>query len=53
MYRVLKTSRCSPPNAHNDLADLERALKKAGVARRLVVTDAVFSMDGDVADLPG
>lgn len=39
--------------AHNDLADLERALKKAGDAGRLVVTDAVFSMDGDVADLPG
>ncbi|RBM11808.1 bifunctional SDR family oxidoreductase/pyridoxal phosphate-dependent aminotransferase family protein [Streptomyces sp. PT12] len=39
--------------AHNDLADLERALKKTGQAGRLVVTDAVFSMDGDVADLPG
>jgi glycine C-acetyltransferase len=39
--------------AHNDLADLERALRKAGDAGRLVVTDAVFSMDGDVADLPG
>nr|WP_055510261.1 bifunctional SDR family oxidoreductase/pyridoxal phosphate-dependent aminotransferase family protein [Nonomuraea pusilla] len=39
--------------AHNDLADLERALKKVGDAGRLVVTDAVFSMDGDVADLPG
>ncbi|MFF2073547.1 bifunctional SDR family oxidoreductase/pyridoxal phosphate-dependent aminotransferase family protein [Kitasatospora sp. NPDC058162] len=39
--------------AHNDLADLERALKKVGDRGRLVVTDAVFSMDGDVADLPG
>ncbi|GHA98566.1 bifunctional SDR family oxidoreductase/pyridoxal phosphate-dependent aminotransferase family protein [Streptomyces chryseus] len=39
--------------AHNDLADLERALRKVGDAGRLVVTDAVFSMDGDVADLPG
>ncbi|MCL7382508.1 bifunctional SDR family oxidoreductase/pyridoxal phosphate-dependent aminotransferase family protein [Streptomyces sp. 35G-GA-8] len=39
--------------AHNDLADLERALRKAGDAGRLVVTDAVFSMDGDVAELPG
>ncbi|MFD9240863.1 aminotransferase class I/II-fold pyridoxal phosphate-dependent enzyme [Streptomyces sp. NPDC059556] len=39
--------------AHNDLADLERALRKAGDGGRLVVTDAVFSMDGDVADLPG
>ncbi|MFD7899426.1 bifunctional SDR family oxidoreductase/pyridoxal phosphate-dependent aminotransferase family protein [Streptomyces sp. NPDC059743] len=39
--------------AHNDLADLERALRTAGGAGRLVVTDAVFSMDGDIADLPG
>ncbi|MFI9123481.1 bifunctional SDR family oxidoreductase/pyridoxal phosphate-dependent aminotransferase family protein [Streptomyces bikiniensis] len=39
--------------AHNDLADLERALRRAGDGGRLVVTDAVFSMDGDVADLPG
>ncbi|WP_425412981.1 aminotransferase class I/II-fold pyridoxal phosphate-dependent enzyme [Micromonospora nigra] len=39
--------------AHNDLADLERALRRTEGAGRLVVTDAVFSMDGDVADLPG
>lgn len=39
--------------AHNDLGDLERALRKVGEAGRLVVTDAVFSMDGDVAPLPG
>lgn len=39
--------------AHNDLHDLERALRKVGDAGRLVVTDAVFSMDGDVAQLPG
>jgi len=39
--------------AHNDLADLERALRKVGDAGRLVVTDAVFSMDGDIAPLPG
>ncbi|HEY0636830.1 MAG TPA: aminotransferase class I/II-fold pyridoxal phosphate-dependent enzyme [Pseudonocardiaceae bacterium] len=40
--------------AHNDLADLERALRRSADAPgRLVVTDAVFSMDGDVADLPG
>jgi 8-amino-7-oxononanoate synthase len=38
---------------HNDMADLERCLKKAnaGVAK-LVVVDAVFSMDGDIIDLP-
>ncbi|RLK57952.1 aminotransferase class I/II-fold pyridoxal phosphate-dependent enzyme [Actinokineospora cianjurensis] len=40
------------PYAHNDMADLERALRRAGDAGKLVVTDAVFSMDGDVADIP-
>ncbi|HXV94018.1 MAG TPA: bifunctional SDR family oxidoreductase/pyridoxal phosphate-dependent aminotransferase family protein [Pseudonocardia sp.] len=39
--------------AHNDLAHLERALQQAGDGGRLVVTDAVFSMDGDIAPLPG
>lgn len=37
---------------HNDMADLERALVKAGSAAKLVVVDAVFSMDGDVINLP-
>lgn len=37
---------------HNDMADLERALRAAGSATKLVVVDAVFSMDGDVIDLP-
>ena len=37
---------------HNDMADLERALSGSGSAARLVVVDAVFSMDGDVIDLP-
>jgi glycine C-acetyltransferase len=38
---------------HNDMAALERALCAAPKdAARLVVTDAVFSMDGDVVDLP-
>lgn len=40
------------PYAHNDMRDLERGLRKVGGRRSLVVTDAVFSMDGDVADLP-
>ena len=40
--------------AHGDLADLERVLKGAAAARtRLIVTDGVFSMDGDVAPLAG
>lgn len=38
--------------AHADMADLERCLKQASGARtRLVVTDVVFSMDGDIAPL--
>ena len=38
---------------HNDMQDLEHRLEQIpdGVAK-LVVVDAVFSMDGDVADLP-
>jgi glycine C-acetyltransferase len=38
---------------HNDMADLERRLQEADPdAGRLVVVDAVFSMDGDVINLP-
>jgi glycine C-acetyltransferase len=37
---------------HGDLADLERILlASAGARTRLIVTDGVFSMDGDVAPL--
>ena len=37
---------------HADMKDLDAKLKEAGGARfRLVVTDGVFSMDGDVAPL--
>ncbi len=37
---------------HNDFSDLETKLKAASAKRlRLVVTDGVFSMDGDIADL--
>ena len=38
---------------HGDLAMLERALAAHPARRKLVVTDAVFSMDGDVAPVPG
>lgn len=39
---------------HADLADLERALKEAeGSGLKLIATDSVFSMDGDLAPLPG
>lgn len=37
---------------HNDMADLERVLVRAGSTAKLVVTDAVFSMDGDVSNMP-
>jgi 8-amino-7-oxononanoate synthase len=38
---------------HDDLTDLESELKKSAVSgRRLIVTDSVFSMDGDLAPLP-
>lgn len=38
---------------HTDLESLARELSKAaGCRRRLIVTDAVFSMDGDLAPLP-
>jgi glycine C-acetyltransferase len=40
--------------AHADLADLEARLREAASARlKLVVTDGVFSMDGDLARLDG
>jgi glycine C-acetyltransferase len=39
--------------AHADMTDLEAKLEEAQPARfRLLVTDGVFSMDGDVAPLP-
>ena len=38
--------------AHSDMADLEARLQEAGDCRlRLIVTDGVFSMDGDLAKL--
>jgi glycine C-acetyltransferase len=38
---------------HADMAELERCLKEAEGSRvRLVITDGVFSMDGDIAPLP-
>jgi glycine C-acetyltransferase len=37
---------------HSDMADLEEQLKKAqGQRHRIIVTDGVFSMDGDIAKM--
>ena len=38
---------------HGDLDAIDRILAERDEARALVVTDTVFSMDGDVADLSG
>lgn len=39
--------------AHNDMSALENHLKECGNYRiRLLITDGVFSMDGDIAKLP-
>lgn len=38
---------------HNNVSDLEQKLKENPARRRLIITDGVFSMDGDIAPLPG
>ncbi len=57
----LSRAKCFVYN-HNDMADLRRVIQEAEkgrayvptapVPRKLIVTDAVFSMDGDLANLP-
>ena len=37
---------------HNDMAQLAQLLQQTKSGRKLVITDAVFSMDGDLAPLP-
>lgn len=37
---------------HNDMDHLAALLKESQAKRKLILTDAVFSMDGDVAPLP-
>ncbi|MDD5688359.1 MAG: pyridoxal phosphate-dependent aminotransferase family protein [Elusimicrobia bacterium] len=39
---------------HNDMADLERVLKFIGTEKgKLIIVDGVYSMEGDIANLPG
>lgn len=38
---------------HGDLADLAQKLGEVKAARKLVVSESVFSMDGDIADVEG
>lgn len=37
---------------HNDMADLEAKILQTPYTKGLIVSDAVFSMDGDILDLP-
>ncbi|MDP3230198.1 MAG: 8-amino-7-oxononanoate synthase [Acidovorax sp.] len=37
---------------HGDLQALEAALASGDAKRKLIISDAVFSMDGDIADVP-
>jgi 8-amino-7-oxononanoate synthase len=37
---------------HNDMDDLERVLEGTKGKRSLIIVDGVFSMEGDIADLP-
>ncbi len=37
---------------HNDMEDLERLLQQYNDKGKLIVVDGVFSMEGDIADLP-
>jgi 8-amino-7-oxononanoate synthase len=37
---------------HNDVGHLAQLLETTGSGRKLIITDAVFSMDGDLAPLP-
>lgn len=36
---------------HKDINELEDALKKSNAAKKIVITDSVFSMDGDIAPI--
>jgi 8-amino-7-oxononanoate synthase len=38
---------------HGDLAELDALLAASGAARKLIISDSLFSMDGDLADVAG
>ena len=40
------------PYRHNDMRALQAALARSSAGNRIVATDAVFSMDGDLAPVP-
>jgi 8-amino-7-oxononanoate synthase len=37
---------------HNDMESLEQQLKSCGEAGKIIIMDGIFSMDGDITDLP-
>jgi len=38
---------------HGDLAGLERKMERGGPRGSLIIVDGVYSMEGDIADIPG
>lgn len=38
---------------HNDMEDIERLLQQYNEKGKLIITDGVFSMEGDIVNLPG
>lgn len=39
------------PFPHNDMIELEKNIKKHDNKRKIIITEGIFSMDGDMADL--
>ncbi len=40
------------PFPHNDMIELEKNIKKHDNKRKIIITEGIFSMDGDMANLP-
>ncbi len=53
---IIDGSRLSRANKkvypHNDMEGLEKVLQETPEGKKLIITDGVFSMDGDIAPLP-